>query len=285
MASIAAGDNPYCAGDIGPQSFPFCLLVVVQSHINKLKGYGSTLLASKWYGKLLGVAKENVDAARDLASSDDTVNLGLPESLAAIDGIQNFDWDESALAAIYSTVWGGFRERLSSALEGGLSRKIMKCIGGYCLAWKMWCFNYFPSFATLGGPPTSDLFPNSRKYTRKYKKGQIGRRAELNNELGVRAALSALTANELTRGSEAGYSLEPQIRLPWGSNLCLHDGRRVRQPTSRRRVSHKVGFICNDLKNFFNLSVELKDGDAALGYLYSKADHDPLFFYKYNVDE
>ncbi|KAF7143155.1 hypothetical protein RHSIM_Rhsim05G0071700 [Rhododendron simsii] len=149
------------------------LSYLAKSHINKLKGYGSTLPSSKWYGKLLGAAKANVD---DLASSDNKVNFGLLESLAAIDGIQNFDWDESALAAIYSTIWGSFLERLSTELED---------IAGHG--------SYFPSFATLGGSPTSDLFSNCRK----YKKGRIGRRAELNNELGVRAALSALAANEV----------------------------------------------------------------------------------------
>ncbi|KAI8554238.1 hypothetical protein RHMOL_Rhmol05G0082900 [Rhododendron molle] len=142
---------------------------------------------------------------QDLASYDDTVNLGLLESLAAIDGIQNFDWDESALAAIYSSIWGSFLERLSSALED---------IPGH--GRQMWCFSYFPSFATLGGPPTSDLFPNSRKYTRKYKKGQIGRRAELNNELGVRVALKALTANEVI-----GFSIWKGRRKMNGEDVVL----------------------------------------------------------------
>ncbi|KAI8547671.1 hypothetical protein RHMOL_Rhmol07G0214400 [Rhododendron molle] len=50
-----------------------------------------------------------------------------------------------------------------------------------------------------------------------------------------------------------------------------------------------VGFILKDLQNKIEAErkVELKDGDAegALGYLSAKADVDPLFFFKYIVDE
>lgn len=53
--------------------------------------------------------------------------------------------------------------------------------------------------------------------------------------------------------------------------------------------SHKVGFIRKDLHNSIQAErkVELKDGDAegALGYLSAKALDDPLFFYKYDVDD
>ncbi|XP_058185799.1 protein FAR1-RELATED SEQUENCE 5-like [Rhododendron vialii] len=50
-----------------------------------------------------------------------------------------------------------------------------------------------------------------------------------------------------------------------------------------------VGFTLKDLQNKIEVErqVELKDGDAedALGYLSARADADPLFFFKYTVDE
>ncbi|XP_058187790.1 protein FAR1-RELATED SEQUENCE 5-like isoform X1 [Rhododendron vialii] len=50
-----------------------------------------------------------------------------------------------------------------------------------------------------------------------------------------------------------------------------------------------VGFTLKDLQNKIEVErrVELKDGDAegALGYLSARANADPLFFFKYTVDE
>ncbi|XP_028104542.1 protein FAR1-RELATED SEQUENCE 5-like [Camellia sinensis] len=51
----------------------------------------------------------------------------------------------------------------------------------------------------------------------------------------------------------------------------------------------KVGFIHRDFHNQFQAErkVQLAEGDAegALGYLSTKLDADPLFFFKYNVDK
>ncbi|KAI8551129.1 hypothetical protein RHMOL_Rhmol06G0161400 [Rhododendron molle] len=71
-------------------------------------------------------------------------------------------------------------------------------------------------------------------------------------------------------------------------NVGISTGQIMDLMTIQSRGFDKVGFVRKDLHNIVQADrkVELKDGDVEgiLGYLSAIALHDPLFFYKYDVD-